>query len=161
MPGPVLRYSPMVRSKTKRKRFRAPLSGRVCGTVARALGLRFVRNNKTLTRYLNGHAVSDRARREIIMSFSEDLVEQGVIPPLRLSNDKRSSISELLGETLVLHASQWDSLVGSTSTLSAGVDRPDLAGAAYLRLITVDLSLRYAALLHLARLPAPEPDTPL
>ena len=95
------------------------------------------------------------------MSFAEDLVEQGVIPPLRLSNDDRSSISELLGETLVLHASQWDSLVGSATTLSAGVDKPDLAGAAYLRLITVDLSLRYAVLLHLAGLPAPEPDAPL
>ena len=161
MPGPVLRYIPMVRSKTKRKRFRAPLSGRVFDTVAKALRLRIARNNKALTRYFNGRAVSDRARREIIMALAEDLVEQGVIPPLRLSNDDRSSISELLGETLALHASQWDSLVGSASTLSAGVDRPDPAGAAYLHLITVDLSLRYAALLRLAGLPAPEPYTTL
>ena len=150
----------MVRSKTKRERFRAPLSGRVFGTVAKALGLRFARNNKALTRYLNGRAVSDCARREIITSFAEDLVEQGIIPPLRIPNDGRNSITEPLGETLAVFAEEWDSLVGNTSTLSAGVDRPDLAGAAYLRLITVDLSLRYAALLHLAGLPAPEPDTP-
>ena len=129
--------------------------------MAKAIGLRVARNNKALTRYLNGRAVSDRARREIIMSLAKDLVEQRVIPPLRLPDDGRSAISEPLGETLAIHAAAWDSLVGSTSTLSAGVDRPDLAGAAYLRLATVDLSLRYAALLHLAGLPAPESGTPL
>ena len=41
------------------------------------------------------------------------------------------------------------------------VDQPELAGAAYLRLATIDLALRYAALLGLSGLPVPSEETPL
>ena len=150
----------MVKSKQETKPFRPPLSGQVLGFIARNLGLEISRFNKNSSRYFNGLQVSDRARHEIIASLARDLVEQGILPELTVPNYDGLQFSEQIGHAMALHAVEWDYLVGEMRGSSASVDRPDLAGAAYLRLAAVDIAVRYAGLLCLAGLPAPSEGTP-
>ena len=150
----------MVKSKQESKPFRAPFSGQVIGFVARRLGLEISRYNKNASRYFNGRQVSDRARNEIIASLARDLVEQGILPELTVPNYDGLQFADQLGHAIALHAGEWDSLVGEMRGASAPVDRPDLAGAAYLRLAAVDIAVRYAGLLCLTGLPAPSEGTP-
>ena len=151
----------MKRSRRVSRPFRAPLSGQALGFGSRKLGLEISRSDRNASRYFNGGQVSDRARQEIISSLALDLVEQGVFPELRMPNYDGREFAELLGKAIVVCAGEWDSLVGRLRGESASVDRPDLAGAAYLRLVAIDLSVRYAAVLCLAGLPAPAEGTPL
>ena len=104
--------------------------------------------------------MSDRARQEITASLARDLVEQGIIPELSVPNYDGIQFAEHLGHAIALHAVEWDRLVGEMRGSSASIDRSDLAGAAYLRLAAVDISVRYAGLLCLAGLPAPGEGTP-
>ena len=105
--------------------------------------------------------MSDRARRKYLSSLALDLVEQGVFPELSVPNYDGREFADLLGKAIDVTADEWDSLVGRLRGESASIDRPDLAGAAYLRLVAIDLSVRYAAVLCLAGLPAPAVVTPL
>ena len=148
--------------RTERSRtFRPPLSGRALGFCARRLGLEVARGDRTASRYFNGSQVSEKARQKIISALALDLMEQGIFPRLRVPNYNERIFAKKLGEALAVIAGEWDALAGRMRGETASVDRPDLARAAYLRLIAVDLSVRYAGLLCLARLPAPTEETPL
>ena len=151
----------MKSTKGKSRRFRAPLSGEVLGFVARRLGLEVSRDDRNAARYFNGGQVSDRARRRSISSLALDLVEQGIFPELSVPNYDGREFAGKLGGLIDVHAGEWDSFVSRLRVESAAVDRPDLAGVTYLRLAAIDLSVRYAAVLCLAGLPAPDEGTPL
>ena len=148
-------------TRRESRHFRAPLSGQGLGFAARKLGLEVSRSNRNASRYFNGGQVSDRARQEIISSLALDLVEQGVFPELRMPNYDGREFADLLGKAITVCAGEWDALVGKLRGESAPVDRPDLAGAAYLRLVAIDVSVRYAAVLCLAGLSAPPQGIPL
>ena len=151
----------MKRTGGQSRPFRAPLSGQAIGFAARRFGLEVSRSNRNAARYFSGGQVSDRARKKIISSLALDLVEQGIFPELSVPNYDGREFAEKLGGLIDVHAGEWDSLVGRLRAESAAVDRPDLAGTAYLRLVVIDLSVRYAAVLCLAGLPAPDEGTPL
>ena len=151
----------MRRKKQKTKRFHVPLSGQVFGVVAHAFGLNSLQGSRTAKRFFNGRGVSDRASGEIIASLVRDLLSQGIFPALHFSGQAPGSMPVVLEKAIVLNAAAWDELVGQTSVLSKSVDQVEMAGAAYLRLTTVDLALRYAALMRLAGLPEPSDESPL
>lgn len=154
-------YFPMNIKKRRSKRFRVPLSGQALGVVSSALGLNSLQGNKTARRYFKGSQVSERARSEIIASLVNDLLEQGIFPELHFAGQAPGSMPQVLHKAIMLNAAVWDELAGQTSFLSKSVDQPEMAGAAYLRLTTIDLALRYAALMRLAGLPEPSERFPL
>ncbi len=152
----------MAKTKTERQRFRAPLSGQIIGAAVRELRLQDEDlKSKTAARYFKGGRIKDDSKREIFEVLGQALVDHGIIPPSPFLEQEGISLNKVISSAIAWYADQWDRLVGYMRSASAPVDRPDLAASAYLRLATIDLSLRTTAALWLGELPAPDEGTPL
>ena len=142
--------------------YRVPLSGAVVGLLVREFQLKnSVLNSKTARRYFRGQRVKDSNRFEVIEAFSKSLVEEGFVPALPFLEKQEWTVDKLLTLTMAGYARQWDLLAGHMRSASAPVERPDLAATAYLRLVTIDLALRFTAVLWLANFPCPEEGVPV
>ncbi len=152
----------MAKAKRETQRYSAPLSGQIIGAVVRELRLQDeVLRRKTAARYFNGGRIKDDSKQEIFEVLGQALVDHGIIPPSPFLEQEDISLTKVISSTIAWYADQWDRLVGYMQSASAPVDRPDLAAIAYLRLATIDLSLRTTAAMWLGELPAPDEGTPL
>jgi len=120
-----------------------------------------VLNSKTAKRYFRGQRVKDANRLEVIEGVAKSLVEEGFVPTLPFLAQQDWPVDKLLTLTMAGYAKRWDELAGYMRSASAPVERPDLAATAYLRLATIDLALRYSALLWLANSPCPDEGPPV
>lgn len=154
--------SGMAKTKTDTQRYRAPLSGQILGAVVRELRLQAeVLKSTTAARYFKGGQIKDDSKQEIFEVLGQALVDHGIIPPSPFLEREGIPLNKVISSAIAWYADQWDRLVGYMRSASASVDRPDLAAIAYLRLATIDLSLRTTAALWLGELPAPDEGTPL
>ena len=160
--GPHLMDASMAKSKITAQTYKAPTSGSVLGAVVKELRLQKASlMTKTAQRYFSGRRVKDDSKLEIIESLGEVLVDQDIFPSLPFLEREGLSLGKVLGFAIAWYAEQWDRLVGYMRSMSAAVDRPDLAATAYLRLVTIDLALRASAALWLAEIPTPNEVTPV
>ncbi len=142
--------------------YAAPLSGQIIGTAVTALRLQDeALNRRTARRYFRGEPVTQFAKHEIFTAIGRELLDLGVIPPSPFLEKSQVPFPRVVSLLIAWHAEQWDNLVGYMRSVSAHVDRPDLAAASYLRLVVVDLALRASAVYMLAELPTPSEDAPL
>jgi len=142
--------------------FKAPLSCQILGAIVRELQIQDeVLSTKTAQRYFHGNRIGDERKQEIFEAIGKGLVTTGLIPPSPFLENHGMPLPKVMSEVLTWHAEQWDSLVGYMRSISAPVDRPDLAAVSYLRLAVIDLALRISALMFLAELPTPEEVPPL
>ena len=142
--------------------YRVPLSGALVGALIREFQLKNpVLNSKTAKRYIRGRRVKDANRLEVIEAVAKSLVEEGFVPALPFLAQQDWPVDKLLTLIMAGFAHQWDVLGGYMRSASAPVERPDLAAAAYLRLATIDLALRFSALLWLANSLSPDEGVPV
>ena len=152
----------MAKRKTASKTYGAPLSGQIIGAVVGELRLQDdVLKSKTALRYFKGGRIKDDSKQEIFEVLGQALVDHNIIPPSPFLVQEEIPLAKVISSAIAWYADQWDQLVGYMQSTSAPVDRPDLAAVAYLRLATIDLSLRTSAALWLAELPTPDEGTPL
>ena len=152
----------MAKRKTESQTYRAPLSGQVIGAVVRELRLQDdVLKSKTAVRYFKGGRIKDDSKQAIFEALGQALVDHKIIPPSPFLVQEGIPLAKVISSAIAWYADQWDQLVGYMQSMSAPVDRPDLAAISYLRLATIDLSLRISAALWLAELPTPDEETPL
>ena len=152
----------MAKAKTETQRYRAPLSGQIIGAVVRELRLQDeVLRSKTAARYFKGGRIKDDSKQEIFEVLGQALVDHGIIPPSPFLVRKGISLNKVISSAITWYADQWDRFVGYMRSASTLVDRPDLAAISYLRLATIDLSLRTTAALWLGEVPVPDEGKPL
>ena len=152
----------MRKSRASTARYDPPLSGQIIGIVVRELRLQNdVLKDKTAKRYFRGQWVKEASRYQIFEALGQSLVDHDIIPPLPFLEREGIPIAKVISFVVAWYASQWDQLVGYMRSMSAPVDRPDLAAVSYLRLAMVDMALRTSAVLWLVELPAPDEGTPL
>ena len=152
----------MAKRKTETQTYRVPLSGQIIGAVVRELRLQDdVLKSKTAVRYFKGGRIKDHSKYEIFESLSQALVDHSIIPPSPFLVQEGLPLAKVISTGIAWYANQWDQLVGYMRSMSAPVDRPDLAAISYLRLAVIDLSLRISAVLWLSELPTPNEGTPL
>ena len=139
-----------------------PLSGPIIGAVVRDLRLQNdVLQGKTAKRYFRGKWVKEDSKHEIFEAVGQSLVDQEIIPPAPFLVREGIPLAKVISFGIAWYADQWDRLAGYMRSMSAPVDRPDLAAVAYLRLAMIDLALRTSAVLWLAEIPPPDEGTPL
>ena len=152
----------MRQSTASTARYDPPLSGQIIGTVVRELRLQNdVLKDKTAKRYFRGQWVKEDSKNEIFEALGQSLVDQDFIPPFPFLEREGIPLAKVISFVVAWYASQWDQLVGNMRSMSAPVDRPDLAAVSYLRLAMIDMALRTSAVLWLAELPTPAEGTPL
>ena len=143
-------------------RFKAPLSGPIIGVIVKALRIQSdLLARRTARRYFDGQRIKEAERNGIFLEFGKVLVDHGLIPKSPFLANEDIPPEKVIAVAVAWYSSEWDRLVGRMRTASAPVDRPDLAAASYLRLVTIDLALRVSALMWLAELPTPDEETPL
>ena len=152
----------MTKREEKSTAYAAPLSGVMIGAVVKELRLQDrALNDKTARRYFNGTRVSDKKRAEIVLALGNALTELHIFPPSSFLEQQGIPQERVLGSALAWYAEQWDRLAGYMRSISASVDRRDLAATAYMRLVVIDLSLRVSAAMWLAELPTPGEEPPV
>lgn len=152
----------MAKRKTESQTYRAPLSGQIIGVAVRELRLQDdVLKTKTAVRYFKGGRIKDDSKHEIFEVLGQVLVDHNIIPPSPFLVQEGIPLAKVISSSIAWYADQWDQLVGYMQSMSAPVDRPELLAISYLRLATIDLSLRTSAALWLADLPTPDEETPL
>ena len=152
----------MAKRKTESQTYRAPLSGQIIGAVVRELRLQdSVLKSKTAVRYFKGGRIKHDSKQEIFEVLGQALVDHNIIPPSTFLVQEGIPLAKVISSAIAWYADQWDQLVGYMQSMSTPVDRLDLAAISYLRLATIDLSLRTSAALWLAELPTPDEGTPL
>ena len=130
-----------------------PTSGQVLGAVVKALNINDRRlRSKTARRYFSGRLkdrVKDSSRAKIFDAISDALPDIGLGPLQRTENESSPSLSVILD----WHARNWDELRAFLLPRMARVYPRHLTAVweAYIRLATIDLALRTAAHIHLAR----------
>ena len=142
--------------------YNPPLSGQIIGAVVGALRLQNrVLNGKTAKRYFNGGRIKEVSKHDVFEALGQSLVDQDFIPRSLFLEREGIPLGKVISTGIAWYADQWDQLVGYMRSMSAPVDRPDLAAVSYLRLAMVDLALRTSAALWLADMPTPGEGTPL
>ena len=152
----------MTKREKKSTTYAAPLSGVMIGMVVKELRLQDrALNDKTARRYFNGKRVGDRKRAEIVLALGNALTELHIFPSSSFLEQQGIPQGRVLGFALAWYAEQWDRLAGYMRSISASVDRRDLAATAYMRLVVIDLSLRVSAAMWLAESPTPGEEPPI
>ena len=142
--------------------FRAPFSGQILGVLVKELQLQInAPSSKTAQRYFSGIPVSSDSELEILEAIGKLLADAEILPPLPPLQNQEFSLSNVISTAVAWYADRWDELVGYMRSISAPVERPDLAAISYLRLAVIDLALRTSALVWLAELPTPDEGRPL
>ena len=151
----------MAKPKAASKTYKVPLSGLILGAVVKELRLQNrILSDKTAQRYFSGRRVKDASRLEIIEAVGQAIADLNIFPSSQFLQQYGLPQEKVLGMAIAWYADQWDRLAGYMRSVSAPVDRPDLAATAYLRLAMIDLSLRLSAVLWLADMPTPGEGVP-
>ena len=135
---------------------RLPTSGQLLGALVANLGIRHpVLQRRTARRYFSAdleHLVKNSTREEIIGAIAGVLTESGFIAAPRVGEDNYKP-APTFAATLKWHADHWDLLRSYLRRRTMNVLPSNLPSIwkAYVRLAIIDLALRVAAHLHLAR----------
>lgn len=141
--------------------YRPPTSGRIIGAVVDALGDRQgVLAERQARRYLLGHVVSPAQRRRCIDAVASQLISRKIVAPSSLQGSTTEEKEATLAAAIAWHAEQWDHLGSEVYGTASRIDDPAAGLAAYLRLVTVDISIRIVAALWLTGGAAPMSGTP-
>ena len=152
----------MTKRESGSKTYTVPLSGILIGTVVKEFRLQDpTLNDKTARRFFGGGRVSDRRRAEIVDALGHALTELHVFPLSGFLEHQGIDQGRVLGFAVAWYAQQWDRLAGYMRSTSASVERRDMAAAAYMRLVVIDLALRVSAGMWLAELPTPTEEPPI
>ena len=131
-----------------------PTSGQILGTLVKRLGIDDpILRSRTARRYFSGQLkdrVKESSRAEIIGAIADALADIGLGATNPRSNEA-SDQSPSLAAVLDWHALNWDRMRAFILPRMPRVYPRHLAAVwqAYIRLATIDLSLRIAAHLHL------------
>jgi len=125
----------------------------------RAFDTRGILRQTNVRRYLRGERVGEDVEARAQLTFAEALVAAGLIPRVK-PGDFLPDVPSDLGESATPHiisvaldryARHWDELAGAVRRLTAPIAFPKHAAAACMRLVAIDLAVRIAAVLWLAR----------
>lgn len=126
------------------KRFAPPTSGVILGALVDVLRLRDKNadlTDKTAQRYLKGHlGVSPESVNTVQRAIASALVEIGLDFGVEGSEGR-----DLVADLIAWNAHQWDQLGGALRSNSCPVSKQDEVIAAFLRLVSIDFAIRYAA----------------
>ena len=147
-------------------------SGQIIGAVVKALDLdrsvpmahdhyRSVLKGRTAQRFFAGCSVNEYNHKEIIKALGEALVARGIVPVPPLFRQYNASTAVIIGVAIARAALRWDNLLATMQSRSASIEDRGPATERFLRLVVVDLALRVFALLRLAGMEPPRPETPL
>jgi hypothetical protein len=154
------------------ERLQLPLSGVILGHLIEAFDLRRcdptgALSTRNATRIFSGERVDPKAEEKIWIAAAEALLASDLLPPLKVPchdplnpRSTESVLAQMLaavpiqrfvGAHLGDMGERWDALVGSLRRLAPPVGHVRLAYGAALRLGVIDVSVRLAGLLWLAR----------
>ena len=157
--------------KKSRRRRKAvvsgPYSGQILGAVVDTLGVGDgVLADKTAKRMFAGRSVSERSRKERLEALGQELVGLGVVPDVDwqareagFREDLKSS--DVLADVIGLMCEWWDMLMERVQSESVQLADVGQAVRQFLRLVTVDVSLRMLGWAYLAEVELPELHMPL
>lgn len=131
--------------------FLLPRAAAIVGEIVRAFdfdhpGL----TDKAAQRYFSSEVLSDEARAYVLRSLCEELADRRMFPdPIgeQVTPTNRDEVVGILLEHLTRKVTDWESIVGSLRSVATRSSDTHLATYAILRLVTIDLALRNAALL--------------
>ena len=139
-----------------------PYSGRIIGTVVRALDLSHeALRSRTARRFFAGEPVNEHDHTEIFLALGEALVESGAVPNPPLFQRYEASLTRMLPAIIARAAIRWDMLVGMMQSHSVSTTDSGPAIASVLRLIVVDAAIRVFGYMRLAGLEPSSPQTPM
>lgn len=157
--------------------FVPPLFGPVLGKLIEVFDLRRFDAHealaqKTSRRYLAGERVGRDGETRVFRGVADAVMASGLVPAVvRLEHLggsmklrallEKAKPRDLLTAFIASHARQWDQLAGALRHQSAPIAYPRHAAGAYLRLVTIDLSVRLGAMLWLLRGPEGELPAPV
>lgn len=130
-----------------------PTSGLVLGALVEDFRLPLPDDiTRSAREYFSGRRtiIKDTTRATIIDAIAEALVRQGYAPDLGPLPDKITTAT-VVARALATAALNWDNLVGRVHSEGLTDVATDVAAHACLRLVVVDLALRSAAAIRLAR----------
>lgn len=135
---------------------RLPISGQIIGALVPRLGLKVPSVPPgTLRRYFSGRLeelVRDRTEAEIIGAVAKALTNAGFAVP-KPDFETDDALAQRIAALLRWHANYWDQLRSFLRPRMPRVMPSHLSSVweAYVRLAAIDLAIRLAAHLHLAR----------
>ncbi len=156
------------KSRRRRKAVASgPYSGQILGAVVDALDVGDgVLADKTAKRMFGGRSVSERSRKERFEALGQELVGLGVVPDVDwqargagFREDLKSS--HVLADVIDLMCEWWDMLMERVQSESVQLGDAGQAVLQFLRLVTVDVSLRMLGWAYLAEVELLELDKPL
>ena len=146
---------------TKSETRTIPYSGQIIGAVVEALDIKDeVLTNRTAKRYYSGITVSEYSLRQIYITLGKRLVDLGIVPTPSLFEQYDVSMPNITTASMARVAKKWDSLCATIQSRSGRIQDYGQAIEGFCRLIVIDLALRIASWLRIAKLPPPEPKTP-
>lgn len=121
-------------------------SAQLLGAVVDALGRRWGElADRQASRFFAGESVSPERRETYIRAFSQQLIEQGIIPDALIRQLPAGDEIDVIAGVIRWHASRWDQLGAYVYARAARISDPKLAISHYLRLVIIDLSIRVVA----------------
>lgn len=134
----------------------------VIGAVVEALNIKEgLLKNRTARRFYSGKSVSEHSRKEILGDLGKSLIELGIVPSSPLLEKYSVSTATVVSDTIFMAVGRWDRLQAVMQSRSSRILDLHVLTLRFLRLLTVDLSLRIFALLRLSGLEPSPPHTPL
>lgn len=116
---------------------------------------------RTARDYRAGKTVREDTERRIIEALARTLREAGFLPALEMLQETRSLDPEvLLADVLEWHVHRWDQFAMGQLGIGMPVRASRHMALAYLRLVTVDIAFRTAAICALAGIPFPDNQPP-
>ncbi len=138
-----------------------PYSGQIIGAVVEALDIKDeVLTNRTAKRYYSGKTVGEYSLRQIYDTLGKRLVELNIVPTPQMFEKHGVSMSNITAASIARLAKKWDSLCATIQSRSGRIQDYGQAIEGFCRLIVIDMALRIAAWLRLAKVTPPEPNTP-
>lgn len=156
--------------KSKRRRQAVapgPYSGQILGAVVEALDVgKGVLADKTAKRMFAGRPVSERSKSERLKALGQEMLDLGVVPNVDWQAREAGfredlETSDVLADVIGLMCEWWDMLMERIQSESVQLVDGGQVGRQFLRLVTVDVSLRMLGWAYLAELELPEPHAPL
>lgn len=146
---------------TKSETIAIPYSGQIIGAIVEALDIKDeVLTDRTAKRYFSGTTVSEYSLRQIYITLGKRLVHLGIVPIPPLFEQYDVSMPNITTASMARLAKKWDSLCATIQSRSGRIQDYSHTIEGFCRLIVIDLALRIVSWLRIAKLAAPEPNTP-
>ena len=142
----------MTENNDENRAFKLPTSGQVLGEIIRTLNISSdILDSRTARRLFEGGDLTETRKFEIINDLAKILVKSGILPKIDITLlDLPGEDWKLISLAIALQAKMWDEISGQMrSSPLNGIDRK-LAQLPYLRLVTIDFSIRLVGILRLA-----------